>query len=724
MLRRSLARLDRRRLRLVLGVFFLALAVPASILIWHARGQLKWSAFHQQQQLAEEVAARIDARFADLVASEEARSFADYAFLVVEGDPAQSFVQRSPLSTFPVESSIPGVIGYFQVGADGAFSTPLLPIGADATSYGVTTEELNARGALQNRIWQILSENELVQRNEPRAAENEPVERDRSAREDEAQPRETGGESASASVAAWIGDAPATLAVPRTSTLAQAPFDELTAKKESAQGEQKSANVLGRVEDLKLDDSRYAAAPEQARRQASIESHSVAESRAPRKEKVVLPETTVAAAPASVSESPSADAPTTTDSAAGERAAPAMAGALAKRAKDAGGNLRVHTFESEVDPFKLSLLGSGEFVLFRNVWREGGRYIQGVLIEQRPFLEGVAAAAFRASTLAATTDLVVADRGDVLALYAGGEGGGYLSEPAELNGALLHRTHLTSPLNDLELIFSVHRLPPGPGASLLYGLAAILAIVLCGGFWLIYRLGTGQIALARQQQDFVSAVSHELKTPLTSIRMYGEMLRAGWGSDAQKQGWYEYIYGESERLSRLINNVLQLARMNRNELPLTLKPVSCAEVTDAIRSKIATQVERAGFALDLRCEPDAANTTLRVDADALLQIVINLVDNAIKFSSKAPEKRIEIVLRRLHDARLLLSVRDYGPGVPKDQTRRIFELFYRSESELTRETVGTGIGLALVDQLARAMHARVDVLNREPGAEFRVLFPV
>lgn len=722
MLRRSLAGLDRRRLRLVLGVFFLALAVPSTILIWHARGQLKWAAFHQQQQLAEEVAARIDARFTDLVASEEARSFADYAFLVVEGDPAQSFVQRSPLSTFPVETSIPGVIGYFQVGADGAFSTPLLPIGADATSYGVPSEEVNARVALQNRIWQILSENELVQRNEPRAAGNEPVERDEAARKDAAL-GEAHGASASAAMETGIGDAPAILAPERSGSFAQAPFDELTGKGNQAKREQKSANVLGRVEDLKLDDSRYAAAPEQARRQA-LESHSLVESRAPRKEKAALPETTMAAAPAAAPESPSADAPTMTDSAAGGRAARAIAGALTKSAADARANLRVHTFESEVDPFKLSLLGSGEFVLFRNVWREGGRYIQGVLIEQRPFLEGVAAAAFRASTLAATTDLVVADRNDVLALYAGGEGGGYLSEPAELNGALLHRTHLTAPLNDLELIFSVHRLPPAPGASLLNGLAAILAIVLCGGFWLMYRLGTGQIALARQQQDFVSAVSHELKTPLTSIRMYGEMLRAGWGSDAQKQGWYEYIYGESERLSRLINNVLQLARMNRNELPLTLKPVSCAEVTDAIRSKIATQVERAGFALDLRCEPDAANTTLRVDPDALLQIVINLVDNAIKFSAKAEEKRIEVVLRRLHDARLLLSVRDYGPGVPKDQTRRIFELFYRSESELTRETVGTGIGLALVDQLARAMHARVDVLNREPGAEFRVLFPV
>lgn len=105
----------------------------------------------------------------------------------------------------------------------------------------------------------------------------------------------------------------------------------------------------------------------------------------------------------------------------------------------------------------------------------------------------------------------------------------------------------------------------------------------------------------------------------------------------------------------------------------------------------------------------------------MLQIVINLVDNAIKFSAKAGVRRIEIALRMIIGAPVL-SVRDWGPGVPADQARKIFELFYRVENELTRETVGTGIGLALVRQLAGAMNARVDVVHRDPGAEFRVWF--
>lgn len=309
----------------------------------------------------------------------------------------------------------------------------------------------------------------------------------------------------------------------------------------------------------------------------------------------------------------------------------------------------------------------------------------------------------------------------MLALYGAGEGQREAYDAARLEGAMLHRASLSAPLGTLELIFSVRGLPAAPGSSLLYGLAVVLALVLCGGFWLMYRLGAGQIALARQQQDFVSAVSHELKTPLTSIRMYGEMLRAGWCTDVQKQAWYEFIHSESERLSRLITNVLQLARMNRNELLLTLKPVTGAELLDGIRSKTAAQVERAGFTLSFECDEEAARATVVVDVDAVLQIVINLVDNAIKFSAKAGVRRIEIALRMIIGAPVL-SVRDWGPGVPADQARKIFELFYRVENELTRETVGTGIGLALVRQLAGAMNARVDVVHRDPGAEFRVWF--
>jgi signal transduction histidine kinase len=272
------------------------------------------------------------------------------------------------------------------------------------------------------------------------------------------------------------------------------------------------------------------------------------------------------------------------------------------------------------------------------------------------------------------------------------------------------------------MIFAIKRLPSGPGAALITWLAAILALVLGAGVYLIYRLGVRQIDLARQQQDFVSAVSHELKTPLTSIRMYGEMLREGWAPEDKKQNYYDYIYDESERLSRLISNVLQLARMTRNDLRVDLKPVTVAELLDGIRSKLASQIERAGFALNVTVAEEAGQAVIRVDRDWVTQILINLVDNAVKFSARAQTRMIDIACRLRRDGTVQFSVRDYGPGVPRDQMQNIFRLFYRSENELTRETIGTGIGLALVRQLALAMKGQVDVVNAEPGAEFRLCF--
>jgi signal transduction histidine kinase len=107
----------------------------------------------------------------------------------------------------------------------------------------------------------------------------------------------------------------------------------------------------------------------------------------------------------------------------------------------------------------------------------------------------------------------------------------------------------------------------------------------------------------------------------------------------------------------------------------------------------------------------------------LAQILINLVDNAIKFSARGERKAVDLGCRRTSEGTVLFTVRDYGPGVPRDQMKRIFRLFYRAGDALTRETVGTGIGLALVRELARAMGGHVEVVNREPGAELRVSLP-
>ena len=709
MWRNSLTGLDRKTLRRWLALFFLALAIPTGILVYQAYSQLKWEAFHQYRVLAEELAARIDARIIALVNTEEARSFVDYAFLNVAGDPAANFLQRSPLSAWPHASPIPGLVGYFQVDTEGAFTTPLVPpAGTVASTYGIAAGELQQRLALQQQIEQILSRNRLVQDSKTGGVTGGEAATDTLPAETSRRDRQAGLAAPSLAKDALqrhvLEDEAVTVTVePAERAEQQAPgqaaFDRLNKAAAPREQEQKQqpASALGRVEDLQLD-YRYQSESADAD-QRTLASNAPAVAKRARKERSALPEPADEPGAALFEGAREADAP---------------------EQSKLKSEIRIRTFESEIDPFEFSRLDSGHFVLFRKVWRDGQRYIQGALIEQQPFVQGLIETMFLDTALSNMSDLLVAYRGDVFSAFSGRAAREYLSSAESLRGTLLYQTRLSAPLTDVELILSINRLPAGAGGRVISWLAAILMLVLCGGFFLMYRLGARQIDLTRQQQDFVSAVSHELKTPLTSIRMYGEMLREGWASEEKKSIYYDYIFDESERLSRLISNVLQLARMTRNKLQVDTKAVTVAELMDGIRSKVFSQIERAGFELNMRCEADAGQAIIQADPDWFIQIFINLVDNAIKFSDAAEQKVIDIGAQQLRDGGVQFSVRDYGPGVPGDQMKKIFKLFYRSESELTRETVGTGIGLALVHQLARAMGGQVDVVNREPGAEFRV----
>jgi signal transduction histidine kinase len=688
-MKRASLGLDRKRLRRVLSLFFLALAAPAAVLVYQAYAQLKWESFHQHRQLAEELAGRVDARLERLIQAEEERSFADYAFLVVAGDPAANFVQRSPLSDYPPKSALSGLLGYFQVDARGFFSTPLLPPRAeDAPVYGISGPERESRLDLQNRVLDILSRNRLVRsRIDEAQRESSGYKQDR--RDKDEEKRESSDEREQAQAASKPEAAGASAPVE-----SQAAFDKLSDRMATLDFKKK-AESLGAVENREADKAKAAPSeplPAPPAAQAYAGKGARLEKRAMRKELEALPE---------------------------QNAAPArQMGRELSNEKP-----RVATFESEIDPLEFSRLDSGHFVLFRKVWRDGQRYIQGMILETGPFLDGAIETEFRRATLARMSHLQVAYQGQPLRVFQGAVERGYAADAAgDLQGELLYRARLSAPLDSLEVVFAIDRLPPGPGGAVLVWLSGILAFVLCGGFYSMYRLGARQIDLARQQQDFISAVSHELKTPLTSIRMYGEMLREGWANEEKKATYYDFICSESERLSRLIANVLQLARITRNGLDLDLKPIGVSELLDQVRSKISSLAERAGFALEWPLDEETARASVKLDADGFAQIVINLVDNAIKFSAQAPRKQIDIGCRQLRDGDLAFYARDYGPGIPKDRMKKIFELFYRLENELTRETVGTGIGLALVRQLALAMNARIEVVNREPGAEFRAIF--
>ena len=665
---------DIRQLRIFLSLFLVALLIPTGFLIWQAYTQLKWEAFHQYRGMAEELTDRVDAGMAGLIATAEARTFADYTFLVVTGDPSANILQRSALSSYPPSKEIPGLMGYFQVDTQGSFSTPLLPAGnRPSESYGISNIEYGQRQALAEKIRVVLSDNRLV----------------------EDRPGKT---------------------IARQDLDSQLAFDELKAVRASAGSSVQEYNmpeeVLAEAEEARARDGKPGSVAdlnlnaayqkrsaeleqdmERQQRQESAKTEYVA--RTTRKEKIAL------ALPA---------------------ASPVQAPGMSDDEFSDPSDLRISTFESEVDPLEFSLLDSGHFVLYRKVWREGERYIQGMVVEQRAFIRESIDNPFRQTALSAMSNLFVAYWDDVLHTAAEDGYDSLVNRANELDDALLYRNRLSAPFDSIELIYSVKYLPPGPASRVLGWASLVLGLVLCGGFYALYGVGRSQISLARQQQDFVSAVSHEMKTPLTSIRMYGEMLMNGWAPEDKKQLYYEFIHDESERLTRLISNVLQLANISRSGPQLEMKQVAVSQVMAAIESKVVVQVEHTDFEIQFRSNADAV--MINIDQDCFTQIIINLVDNAIKFSHGAERKQIEIGAALVGGNRVVFTVRDFGPGIEKDQMRKIFDMFYRSESELTRETVGTGIGLAIVHQLALAMGAQVDVLNREPGAEFRITVPV
>jgi signal transduction histidine kinase len=220
----------------------------------------------------------------------------------------------------------------------------------------------------------------------------------------------------------------------------------------------------------------------------------------------------------------------------------------------------------------------------------------------------------------------------------------------------------------------------------------------------------------------VAAVSHELKTPLTAIRMYGEMLRDGMvPTDAKREEYYRTITSESERLSRLIDNVLEFARLEKGTREMRLSAGPIGPVIEELALLLRPHAARTGF--DLHVAIEANLPPVRFERDALLQVLFNLIDNALKYARGASERVVSIECRRL-DGSVELRVRDRGPGVAARQLGRVFEPFHRGEDELTRTTTGTGLGLALVKGLAERMGATVSAGNADGGGfEVRLAFP-
>jgi signal transduction histidine kinase len=243
----------------------------------------------------------------------------------------------------------------------------------------------------------------------------------------------------------------------------------------------------------------------------------------------------------------------------------------------------------------------------------------------------------------------------------------------------------------------------------LYGFL-LLAGILVFGLTLTVMTVSHQLTLARMQSDFVSTVSHEFKSPLTAIRQIAEMLHSGKAPSEEKRvRYYGLLLQQSERLSDLIDRVLDFARMDSGRQAFHLRPVGFGEF---LREAVAQAEQRfgpAGFAVQGEIPPDLP--TAPIDADALGQAVANLIDNAVKYSGTS---RKVIVRAFREDGDVAIAVQDFGAGLDAKEKARVFERFYRGGDALTRSVKGTGLGLTLVKQIVDGHGGRVAV-ESEPG---------
>jgi signal transduction histidine kinase len=360
-----------------------------------------------------------------------------------------------------------------------------------------------------------------------------------------------------------------------------------------------------------------------------------------------------------------------------------------------------------VDPFVGRLVGE-HLLLVRAVWVGERGHRQGLVLDVARLGQWLRDRALGGGALPALR----------LTFEPGGEVASGDVGPQPFRAS--HR--FAEPFDGLALELHLAPLPDGPGERAVLGLAGLLVLAAAAGLFALYRMVAVRLAFAQRRSNFAAAVSHELKTPLTAIRMYVEMLRDGLvPTEEKRREYYATLGAESERLSRLIDNVLEFSRLERGTRRLELHAAPLAPVVEELVGLLRPHAERQGFALELAL--DANLPAVRFERDALAQILFNLVENALKYARSAGVRSVRVGCARERD-RVVLTVRDRGPGVPERRLARIFEPFYRGEDELTRETGGSGIGLALVKGLAERMGAVVSARNLpEGGLEVALVFP-
>jgi signal transduction histidine kinase len=276
---------------------------------------------------------------------------------------------------------------------------------------------------------------------------------------------------------------------------------------------------------------------------------------------------------------------------------------------------------------------------------------------------------------------------------------------------------------DLHVEWPAGRFAIAPAVpAVLYG--SMLCVVLGAGMlagYLLLRDVHRQTATAEMRSHFVASVSHELKTPLTSIRAHAETLLLGRAGSAETTADYlKTIVSESERLTRLVDSVLEFSRIEQGRKAYHLQATALEDIVTSAAKAMDYPLAQLGFTLTI--SSDGSAPTVRADPEALIQAILNLLANAMKYSGQA--RRIEMRLGT-REGEAFVDVVDHGIGIARDDQARIFERFHRIQSPQTAGIAGTGLGLPLALHVVEAHRGRIAVSSQPGrGSTFSVRIPV
>ncbi|MBL8752444.1 MAG: HAMP domain-containing histidine kinase [Planctomycetes bacterium] len=380
--------------------------------------------------------------------------------------------------------------------------------------------------------------------------------------------------------------------------------------------------------------------------------------------------------------------------------------------------------------------------LVDTVHAAGQRAAHETIVQRRGTIASIRSAT-RSQLLAPPHGATTGDATHLLCWHARDDGGRDLAwvTPAQWINALDHATHAdalpalggafrfvaaadTATTFVVPGVRGIERPDPGsvwlrPGllGALLLGLAAAFAFAVR---WQL-RAARAEVAAARTQSDFLTTVTHELKTPLAAIRLLGEMLVEG-RAKGREGDYYRMLASEADRLSVLIENVLDLGRIERGDRAYDVRALDVGEVVRETLAMFTPLLERDGG--KVQCADLGAAPAVQADRAALVQALVAVLDNARKYGGSPPD--LEVAMRRCGD-QLAIDIRDHGPGVPTAERDRIFERFVRGAAHAHGSTPGVGIGLHLARRLLRATGGDLvctDPLDGGPGGCFTFRLPL